>query len=102
MGFSRRVEPDAGTEGSNEAKRLEKKVQPQCKHIVSKYFLASLYSVGCGEDLPQFAIIIIYLLGNGMKGSTLYHSQYVNHDEGRAITSPAIGYRLGWVIHSQQ
>ena len=63
--FSRRVEPDAGTEGSNEAKRLEKKVQPQCKHIVSKYLLASLYwdgPVGCGEDLPRFAIIIISLL----------------------------------------
>ena len=65
MGFSRRLEPDAGTEGSDEAERLEKKVQPQWKHIVSKYFLASLCwdgPVGCGEDIPQFVIITISLL----------------------------------------
>ena len=98
MGFSRRLEPDVGTEGSIEAKRLEKEVQPQWKHIVSKYFLASLCwdgPVGCGEDLPQFVIITISLLGNRIKESSLYHSQYVNLDEGRAITCPAIGYTLG-------
>ena len=59
MGFSRRLEADAGTEG------LEKEVQPQWKHIVSKYFLALLCwdgPVGCGEDIPQFVIITISLL----------------------------------------
>ena len=91
-----------------------RKEQPQCKHIVSKYLLASLYWDGPVEavgptvsgvekvflSLPSS--LSISLLGNRMKGSTLYHSQYVNLDEGMAITCPAFGNTLGSVIHSRQ